>query len=388
MSERVSLARKYRPVHFGDMVGQRPPTALLYLMAKLRTVPGGVLLAGEHGSGKTTLARILARALNCEMPPGPASTWPCGTCASCTAILNDASPDVEEVDAASNGTVDKIRELLDRAMYGPFGDGYRIVILDEAHGLSDSAFNALLKRLEEPPPRTVFVLVTTRPDAIPKTIRSRCSPFRFYPVPLPLICDQLAKVCRLEGFGAEPELLTAIAGASRGAMRDALVSLDQVAAVGITSLAMWRELTGETDFAPALLSAAADGDFPAMYAALGTALASAGDPAHVTRELIRTLRDLLVLSCGADIDAQGAQLAARQELAARLGTARVQAAMAVLWDLAVKVKADDREASLALALAMVSRRLRPANRVPEPIGTGGGDSTASREDIRNLLGSV
>jgi DNA polymerase III subunit gamma/tau len=294
---------------------------------------------------------------------------------------------VEEVDAASNGTVDKISELLDRAMYGPFGDGHRVVILDEAHGLTDRAFDKLLKRLEEPPPRTVFVLVTTRPDAIPKTIRSRCSPFRFYSVPVAQVREQLAKVCRLEGFDAEPELLTAIAGASRGAMRDALVSLDQVAAVGITSVAMWRELTGETDFAPVLLSAAADGDFPAMYAALAAALSSAGDPAHVTRELIYTLRDLLVLSCGAGIDAQGEELAARHDLAARLGTARVQAAMAVLWELAARVKADDREASLALALAMVSRRLRPGNAVPGPIGTGGGD-TASKDDIRKLLGGV
>jgi DNA polymerase III gamma/tau subunit len=259
--------------------------------------------------------------------------------------------------------------------------------VDEVHGLSAAAFEALLMLLEDPPPGVVFILLTTRPDSVPEPVRSRCSPFRFAPLPVAAIRGRLEHICRAEGLTVEPALLAAIAEASGGSVRDAVVSLDQVALAGIGSLDMWRELTGETDFAPVLLSAAADGDFPAMYAALAAALSSAGDPAHVTRELIYTLRDLLVLSCGAGIDAQGEELAARHDLAARLGTARVQAAMAVLWELAARVKADDREASLALALAMVSRRLRPGNAVPGPIGTGGGD-TASKDDIRKLLGGV
>ena len=302
-------------------------------------------------------------------------------------MLAGTSLDVEEIDAASNGTVDRIRELRERALYGSFGGRTRFIILDEAHGVSPAGFEALLKLLEEPPPGVVIILVTTQFSSIPKTIRSRCTKLEFRPLGWKQIRERLAEVCAREGFSPEPELLTAIAEAARGGMRDALVSLDLMMATGITSVGLWQQLTGETDPGPALLSAAADGDAPAMYAALDAALSSVGDPARLTRELIFTLRDVLVLSCGASIDRQGAALAARQDLAARLGKARAEAAMAVLWDLATRVRADDREPALTLALAMVSRRLNAEARAAEPIGRAG-DAPATGGDIRELLGGL
>jgi DNA polymerase III subunit gamma/tau len=380
------LALKYRPSTFGDVAGQKPAVALLYLMCKRGTVPGGMLFYGKHGSGKTTMARIVAKALNCDAGPGKAGEWPCGACASCAAVDSDTSPDVEELDAASNGTVAEIRAIRERAYFGSAGGKHRVYIIDEAHGLSAAAFESILKILEEPPPGVVFILITTQFDSVPKTVLSRCSPFRFDPLTVPVIRDRLVHICQAEGFGTEPALLTAIAEASGGALRDAVVRLDQVASVGIGSLDMWRELTGETDFAPALLTAAADGNFAAMYAAMSRALASYGDPGHVTRELVNCMSEMLVLSCSGEVTAQGESLEARRALAARLGTHRVQAAMAVLWDLHARVRVDDRETALRLALSVVARKLAPREQAA-PIAAGGGE-TASVEYMRTTLGAL
>jgi DNA polymerase III subunit gamma/tau len=366
------LALKYRPSTFGDVAGQKPAVALLYLMCKQGKVPGGMLFYGKHGSGKTTMARIVAKALNCEARPGKPSAWPCGTCASCAAVDSDTSPDVEELDAASNGTVAEIRAIRERAYFGAVGGKFKVYIVDEAHGLSGAAFESILKILEEPPPGVVFILVTTQFDAVPKTVRSRCSPFRFDPLTVPVIRDRLAYICQAEGFTVEPDLLAAIAEASGGAMRDAVVRLDQVASVGIGSLALWHELTGETDFAPALLAAAADGNHAAMYASMAGALAAYGDPGHVARELVNCMSAMLVLSCGGQVTAQGAALEARRSLVGRLGAHRVQAAMAVLWDLHARVRIDDRETALKLALAMVARKLA-AREQAAPIVPAGGE---------------
>jgi DNA polymerase-3 subunit gamma/tau len=384
MSEPLHL--RYRPARFGDVAGQKPAVALLYLMCKRGTVPGGLLFYGKHGSGKTTMARIVAKALNCEAGPGKAAEWPCGTCASCAAVGNDTSPDVEEIDAAGNGTVAEVEAIRQRAYYGPVSGRCKVFILDEVHGLSGPAFEHLLKLLEEPPPGVVFILVTTQFDSVPKTVRSRCSPFRFDPLTVPVIRDRLVHICQAEGLAVEPALLTAIAEASGGALRDAVVRLDQVASVGIGSLGMWRELTGETDFAPALLAAAADGNYAAMYASAARALASYGDPGHVARELVNCLAEMLVLSCGGEVTAQGEALAARRDLVSRLGAGRAQAAMAVLWDLHARVRVDDRETALKLALAMVARKLAPRE-VTAPIAPGGGER-ASVDFMRETLGAL
>jgi len=258
-----------------------------------------------------------------------------------------------------------------------------VFIIDEAHGLSGAAFEAMLTILEHPPAGVLFILCTTQFQSVPETVRSRLSPFRFTPLPVGVIRDRLQHICEREGFAVEPELLTAIAESSGGAMRDAIMLLDQVTSVGIGSLEMWRELTGETDFAPGLLSAAATGDMPVMYAAMDAALSACGDTGQVAAQLVKCLTDLLVLSGGGEVTAQGAALAARQELAARLGAARVSAAMAALWDLQVKIRAEDRESGLALALAVISRRLAPQQDARPADGPA-----APLADIRALLGST
>ncbi len=380
----LELARRHRPANFGEMTGQRASVALLYLMAKYGTVPPVVLLHGERGCGKTTLARILAMALNCAAEPGPAREWPCGACPSCTAIQAGVDGQgVEEIDAASCGSVEEIRKLILRAQYSS-GGAWMVYILDEVHRMSPEAFDAMLKMLEEPPPRTIFVFVTTKPGAVPDTVHSRASEYAVRPLPPEAIRARLVHIAQAEGIEAEDGLLDAIAESARGGMRDAIMKLDQMASARISSLELWQELTGETDFAPVLLGAAADGDHPALFAALDEALASAGDPGHVTSELIRCLRDLLVLSQGAQIALQGRALEARTRLAAEIGPARIAGAMQVLWELMAKVRSEDRVAGLTLALVMVSRRLC-ALPLPETASISPpGGQRASLEELRTL----
>jgi len=376
------LALKYRPATFGDVAGQKPSVAVLYRMCQRHSVPGGMLFAGEHGCGKTTMARLVAKALNCESGHQAAGVWPCGTCASCTAITAGTSLDVEELDAASNGTVEQIREVRSRAYYGALPGRFRVFIVDEAHGLSDAAFEALLILLEAPPPGVLFVLCTTRPGKVPGTIQSRLMPFRFDPIPVSVIRDRLARICQAEGIAAEPDLLTAIAEASNGSMRDAVMRLDQVSRVGISTLSMWSELTGESDYAPGLLIAAADGNYAALYEGAAAALARTGDPAQVVRELVRAMADMLVLTCNGEISALGESLAVRRDLAMRLGARRIHAAMAVLWELQTRVKVEDRETALTLALAMVAKRLMPP---PAPIAAETGGRVADVRAIEEMM---
>ncbi len=218
------IARRFRPQTFDEVVGQQHVTQTLKNAILQNRVPHAFLFAGPRGVGKTTTARILAKALNCLQGPTPA---PCGTCASCTEIQDGRSVDCLEVDAASNTQVEKTRELLETVQYAPTRGRYKVYIIDETHMLSTSSFNALLKTLEEPPPRVVFILATTEPHKVLATIHSRCQRYDFRLLSLGEIAERLRAIVAAEGAAADEQALHVLARAATGSLRDAESLLDQ-----------------------------------------------------------------------------------------------------------------------------------------------------------------
>ena len=223
------LARKYRPQKFSEVIGQDHVTRTLKNALEQGRTAHGYIFSGHRGIGKTTMARILAMALNCRSSDKPV-TEPCGVCESCTEIRAGNSVDVIEIDAATNRGIDEIRELREAARYRPARDRFKIYILDEAHQITDAAFNALLKTLEEPPAHMVFMLATTQPEDIPQTIRSRCQHFSFRAVRFEEIVGQLKDLAGQEKIEADEDALALLAEAGDGSMRDALSILDQAIA--------------------------------------------------------------------------------------------------------------------------------------------------------------
>jgi len=219
------LARKWRPKVFEDVIGQEHITQTLINAIKTDRLAHAYLFSGARGVGKTSVARILARAINCEEgDPG----IPCGQCQSCTEIANGSSVDVQEIDGASNRGIDEIRELRENIKYMPSASKFRVYIIDEVHMLTLPAFNALLKTLEEPPPHVKFIFATTEPHKVPITILSRCQRFDFKRIPVGKILEQLELITKEEGIEANKSALTLIARESEGSMRDAESLLDQV----------------------------------------------------------------------------------------------------------------------------------------------------------------
>ncbi|MGC2160400.1 MAG: DNA polymerase III subunit gamma/tau [Silvibacterium sp.] len=227
------LARKYRPQRFSDVIGQDHVTRTLLNALAQDRVAHGYIFSGHRGIGKTTIARILAMALNCRTEigtPQRPTPEPCGVCDSCTEVRAGNAVDVIEIDAATNRGIDEIRELRDAARYRPARDRFKIYILDEAHQITDAAFNALLKTLEEPPDHIVFMMATTQPEDIPQTIRSRCQHFSFHAVKFDDILAQLRDIAGKENISAEEAALAQLAEAGDGSMRDALSIMDQAIA--------------------------------------------------------------------------------------------------------------------------------------------------------------
>lgn len=220
----TALYRKFRPETFADVKGQDAIVKTLANQIQSKRIGHAYLFCGTRGTGKTTIAKILARAINCE---NPTEYGPCGECAACRAILDGSSMNVIEIDAASNNGVDNIREIRDEVSYSPTDGGYKVYIIDEVHMLSPSAFNALLKTLEEPPAYVVFILATTEPHKLPQTILSRCQRYDFRLISVDTIAGRLRELVDKEGIPAEEKALRYVAKAADGSMRDAISLLDQ-----------------------------------------------------------------------------------------------------------------------------------------------------------------
>ncbi len=238
------LARKYRPQGFEELVGQPAVSQTLRNALESKRIHSAYLFTGPRGCGKTTTARILAKALNCVKGPTPE---PCGECVSCREIASSSNLDVLEMDAASNTGVDDVRQvIIETVALAPARDRYKVFIIDEAHMLSNSAFNALLKTIEEPPPHVVFILATTEVHKVPATIASRCQRFKFRPVAPEPLADHLAAIAKKEKVAADPEALQLLARAAEGSLRDAISLLDQCrsASEGKVTVESVREMFG------------------------------------------------------------------------------------------------------------------------------------------------
>jgi DNA polymerase-3 subunit gamma/tau len=313
------LARKYRPQRFADVAGQDHVTVTLMNALTQNRIAHGYIFSGHRGIGKTTIARILAMALNCRNAIGSAvrpTAEPCEVCESCTEIKAGNAVDVIEIDAATNRGIDEIRELRDAARYRPARDKYKIYILDEAHQITDAAFNALLKTLEEPPDHIVFMMATTQPEDIPQTVRSRCQHFSFHAVKLVDILAELRGIAEREGVDADESALSLLAEAGDGSMRDALSIMDQAIASAPVEdgrprldAGQIRELMGAVPNAVfERVLEAVDGNRSAEVITVANQLLDAGNsPAQLARQFVRYLRNALIAKiAGIGVDGAGA----------------------------------------------------------------------------------
>jgi len=295
------LARKYRPQKFSEVIGQEHVTRTLQNALEQGRTAHGYIFSGHRGIGKTTVARILAAALNCRssLKTGDKPVAePCGVCESCTEIRAGNAVDVIEIDAATNRGIDEIRELREAARYRPARDRFKIYILDEAHQITDAAFNALLKTLEEPPDHIVFMLATTQPEDIPQTIRSRCQHFSFRAVKFDDIVGQLRDLTGRENIEADDDALALLAEAGDGSMRDALSILDQAIASSSGKLTAdsVRNLVGA---APAhvleqVMQAVARGASEEVLRQVDHLIGEGHSPTHFARQMVRFLRNATV----------------------------------------------------------------------------------------------
>src|SRR5882724_2891688 len=295
------LARKYRPQRFSEVIGQEHVTRTLKNAIDQQRIAHGYIFSGHRGIGKTTIARILAMALNCRGVDGKAdkpTPEPCGVCDSCVEVRAGSSVDVIEIDAATNRGIDEIRELRDAARYRPARDRFKIYILDEAHQITDAAFNALLKTLEEPPPHIIFMMATTQAEDIPQTIRSRCQHFSFHAVTFDEIVGQLGAIAAKENIAADSEALAVLAEAGDGSMRDALSIMDQAIAGCDSNLTgeLVRALVGSvgSELLEDLMGTVARGSSEEALRLLDRLMTEGHNPAHFARQLVRFLRNAVV----------------------------------------------------------------------------------------------
>ena len=360
MSE--ALYRKYRPQTFEEVVGQTHIERTLKNAIEADKVSHAYLFCGPRGTGKTTTARLLAKALLCEH--GPTSS-PDGTCAQCQAIAEGTHPDVNELDAASRTGVDNVREeIINRVQFAPTQGRYKIYIIDEVHMLSTAAFNALLKTLEEPPEHVVFILCTTDPQKIPETIHSRCQRFDFHRLTNEEIIERLAAVCDAEGIEYENDALDLVAHRAQGGMRDALTTLEQLAAFGNgnVTLEVAENVLGalNTSDMAAVIDHIAHRDAAKCFLWVADFVETGADLAQFARDLAEYVRNLYVMKLTDGAVDLGVSESAKAQMVKELelfGTDRLAYLLDVLGDLTAELRASiNPRLSFEIAL---TRMVRP-----------------------------
>ena len=357
-----ALYRKYRPSTFEDVVGQEHIERTLKNALEQEKVSHAYLFCGPRGTGKTTMARILAKALLCEKAP---TIDPDGTCEECLAIAAGTHPDVYELDAASRTGVENVREeIINRVHYAPTHGSYKIYIIDEVHMLSTAAFNALLKTLEEPPSHVVFILCTTDPQKVPDTIHSRCQRFDFHRLSVDEITARLGAVCVQEGVEFEPEALELISHQAEGGMRNALTSLEQLAAFGeghVTLDGAHRILGSlDNEGLTEIVQALSKHDAGACFTWFSHYVETGADIAQFVQELAEHMRNLYLMSltdADVEISASTSALEVMESELDLFGTERLSRALSVLGDLMKELRATT-NSRLAFEIAL-TRLLRP-----------------------------
>jgi len=325
-----ALYNRYRPQRFGELVGQAHVVRVLQNALAHNRLSHAYLFSGERGTGKTTAARLLAKAVNCREGVQPE---PCAACDHCREIAAGIFVDLVEMDAASHSSVDDVRLLREQTQFAPAGGRYKVYIIDEIHQLSASAKDALLKTLEEPPARTLFVLATTEPHRVPLTIRSRCQHLTFRRIGTVELVDQLRSVAAAEGTTVDELALAVLARSAGGSLRDAISLLDQALAFAQDSVTLddvngMLGLTGQAAVL-ALVEAIASGDAAAGLGAIEQAMADGNSPGTLRAQVVDLLRDVLLLSAGASEAGHGKDDPEIEALARRISIGQVVQALEV-----------------------------------------------------------
>jgi DNA polymerase-3 subunit gamma/tau len=359
-----ALYLKYRPQTFDEVAGQDAITQTLRNALRQSKVRHAYLLTGPRGTGKTTTARLLAKAVNCKAEA--VEERPCNECSTCVAINEGRLLDLIEIDAASNRGIDEIRDIREKVGFRPSEGRYKVYVLDEAHMLTEPAFNALLKTLEEPPPHVIFCLVTTDPHKIPATITSRCQRFDFRRISVEAVTGRLAHIAEEEGLTIEPEVLEFIALQGTGAMRDAISLLDQLTSYGQEiTLAQVQMVLGTvaSEAAGKLVGCLVEGDVSGGLDLINRTVAEGADPRQFGREVVEYLRGLLLIREGAGtrtLNLTAEQAAEMESLAERITAERLLQAIRLFNEAATELRRGLQTVpQLPLELALVEVSLEP-----------------------------